>query len=231
MPFPTSEADRLRFKLQEYAKAIPKEREVVRNKLVTLPGVNALSMATRYIEGGRERFVELVQMAVLNGIPAAESWWEVYSKLLTNERLKVSFDDVCAASGTSPKDLMAAVVSTAMEYGQDVGNLVAAATHPAVVARLAESAQRITGKYAEVSHKDRIAFLQGQPVRFLPQPRGNTVTVNASANSQAAALAANEPSVPTFADDMSSLSRPRPELPAPSNTPSFLVGAVVEDEE
>lgn len=188
----------------------------------------------RYMEGGRDRFVEFVQMAHLNDMPNATNWLSVYAKLLPTERKIVSFDDVCAAAGVQPKNLMAEVVSSAMEIGQDVGNLIAASTHPAVVAQLAKSAQRIDGKHAEVSHKDRIAFLQSSASRFLPVSKsGSTVNVNTSASAAAAAAAAasEEPSVPSFAQDMERLAPVRQqvqrELGDPP-TPAFLEGEVAE---
>lgn len=186
-------------------------------------------MAIRYIDGGRDRFVEFVQMAVLNELPESKKWWDIYTRLLTSERERVNFDDVCAASGVQPNRLMSEIVSTVMEAAQDAGNLVAAATHPAVVAALAESAQRISGKYTEVSHKDRIAFLTSNPARFIPVAKGPTVHVNASANAAAAAAASEEPSVPPFAQDMEQLAPARQHIQGElAKTPAFLEGDVSE---
>jgi len=183
----------------------------------------------RYIDGGRDRFIEFVQMAVLNGSDVAERWMFVYADLLPSERKVVNFDDVCAGSGVAPKDLMAVVVSTAMEFGQDVANLVAAAIQGAVVQKMGESAMRITGKYVDVSQRDRIALLQSASVRFLPVPKGTVVHVTASANSQAAAAASAEPSVPTFAEDMAQLvpARQQVQRDIELDSPSFLDGVTV----
>lgn len=223
VPFPLDSEDRLSLKLAEKARRNIRHA-FHQQKLVTLPGVQSLSIATRYIEGGRERFVEFVQMAVLNRMEVAQQWWAVYADLLPNERRKVSFDDVCAAAGIKPSELMSVVVSTAMEFGQDVGNLVAATMHPKVTAQLAKSAERISGEYADVAHRDRMAFLQSQ--RFLPTPKGTTVHVNASANAQAAAAAQSEPSVPGFADDMAALAPVRQGIHR-----EILEGAVTPDSE
>ena len=201
IPFETSDIDRVRIKLREQGRR--RAGHSGTSTLVTLPGVQSLALATRYIDGGRARFVEFVQMAVLNGDLLAQKWWLVYADLLPAERATVSFDDVCAASGVAPKDLMALVVSTAMEYGTDVGNLVAAALHPAVVHQAAKSAKRIGGQWAEIAQRDRQMLFQHQ--NFIPIPKGATVHVHASANAQAAAAASAEPTVPAFAADMEAL--------------------------
>lgn len=167
--------------------------------------MHALSLAIRYIDGGRQRFIEFVQMAMQNGNPHAESFLVVFADLTPGDRMKVSFDDVCAAAGVRPADLMSAVVACAMEYGTDVGNLVAAAMHPTIVHQSAKSAKRIGGQFAEISFKDRLLMLQAQ--KFAPVPKSASVHVhaNANANAQAAAAAAAEPSVPAFASDLAAL--------------------------
>lgn len=207
IPFDLSRQDEIRLKLRNTLRhvsghAAPKD-------LPTIPGVQSLAIATRYIDGGRVRFIEFVQMAMLNRLPACEKWWLVYAALLPGERAIVSYDDVCAAAGVRPSELMAEVVSTGMEFGTDVGNLAAAALHPAIVHQTGKSAKRIAGEYAEIAMKDRHAMLQARG--FLPVPKGAQIHVhaNASASAQAAAAASADPSVPSFADNMASLARPR----------------------
>ena len=177
------------------------------SRLPTIPGVQSLAMAMRYLPGGRNSFIEYVQMAALNGSEDAKRWLTVYTSLAPSMQPRVSFDDVCAGSGVYPKNLMAVVVSTAMEFGQDVSNLVAAAVQGSVVDAMGKSALRTTGKYADIAQKDRVAFLSSSVARFLPT-RGTTVNVSASASAQAASASAAEPSVPSFADDMASLAPP-----------------------
>ena len=164
--------------------------------LPTLPGVQSLSLATRYIEGGRERFIEFVQLAMLNKAEAAIKWMAVYADLTAAERLRVSYDDVCAAAGVMPSEIMSAVVSNAMTFGVDVGNFVAAITHPQVVQAAVRAAKDPAGL------EDRRMMFQHQG--FIPTPKGTTINVNAhaSSNAQAAAVAAKDPSVPSFADDL-----------------------------
>lgn len=175
------------------------------DKLPTVPGVHALSLAVRYIEGGRDRFLGFVQMAMQNGNTHAESFMVVFADLAPSDRLKVSLDDVCAAAGVRPADLMAAVVSTAMEFGTDAGNLVAATMHPTIMHQNVKSAARIGGQFADIGFRDRLLHLQG--MKFAPTPKGANVHVhaNASANAQAAAAVAAEPSVPSFSADLASL--------------------------
>lgn len=153
---------------------------------------------TRFIDGGRDRFIEVMQTAVLNNDPVACQWWEVYRELPSYPRSLISFDDVCAASGVQPKQLLMTIISTAMDFGQDVGNLVAAVMHPKVVSRMAQSAERIDGDYADIALKDRHAFLQARG--FLPVAKGATINIHASASAQAASAAAQEPSVPSFTE-------------------------------
>lgn len=182
----------------------------------TLPGYDSISLATRYMEGGRDQFVLLVQRAMLNNEPLACKWWTGYADLPPYTRQHVSFDDICAATGVEPSALCAVIVSTAMRFGRDVANMVAALTHPKVVAAQATSAERINGDYAEISYRDRLSFLQA--MGFAPIPKGGAViNVHASANAQAAAAASSEPTVPSFADDLAQLSTPRRALPSPDS--------------
>ncbi len=195
-PISLTDAERARLALRQVQRKLSKSDAPTR--LVTLPGVQPFSAMTRMVDGGRNRIVELIQLAVLNNEATACQWWEVYRELPSYPRSIISFDDVCAASGVQPRQLLMAVVSTAMDFGQDIGNLVAAVTHPKVVARLAESATRIDGEYADLALKDRHAFLQAQG--FLPTPKGATINVHASASAQAASVAAQEPTVPSFTE-------------------------------
>lgn len=165
---------------------------------MTLSGVQPFSAMTRFVDGGRAKVIETLQTAVLNNDPVACQWWAVYRELPSYPRSIISFDDVCAASGVSPQQLVLVLVSTEMTFGQDVGNYVAAVMHPKVIAKLAESAERIDGDYAEIALKDRHAFLQARG--FLAVPKGATINVHASASAQAASAAAQEPSVPSFTD-------------------------------
>lgn len=195
-PVDLTNEERARLALREVERKLSKNEAPTR--LVTLPGVQPFSAMTRMVDGGRDRIVDLIQLAVLNNEPTACQWWEVYRELPSYPRSIISFDDVCAASGVQPKQLLIAIISTATDFGQDVGNLVAAITHPKVVAKLAESATRIDGDYADIALKDRHAFLQARG--FLPTPKGATINIHASASAQAASAAAQEPSVPSFTE-------------------------------
>ncbi len=210
-----SEEDRLRLKLRDVRRKVRNaEGDDLPTQIVTLPGVCGLSFATRYIDGGRDRFIECVQLAVLERQPNAEMWWRVFADLTAYERSIVSFDDVCAAAGVRPSRLMAEVISIMMELGRDAGNLIAALTHAKVMGRMAESAERIDGPHADLAIKDRHAFLQG--MQFLPTPKGTTIHVSASANAKAAAAAASEPSVPSFTQTLQQAADARRALPAAS---------------
>lgn len=202
-----SDADRSRLALRETQRKLSKRDAPL--KLTTLPGVQGLSHATRFLDGGRETFIEFVQLAALNNEPIAQKWWAVYAELPPYPRSIVSFDDVCAASGVKPAELVPVIVSTAMRLSMDVGNLVAAVMHPKVVQAHVDSASRIDGEYAEISFKDRLAFLQARSMAPLPRNTTVGIHVNASANAKAAAAATAEPSVPSFSNEMTSLTAPR----------------------
>jgi len=203
-----TEDDRARLAVREARRKVFGEAQSAHD-LVTLPGVHGLDAAIRFIDGGRDRFLEFVQLAVLNNEMVACKWWDVYRELPPYPRKMVSFDDVCAGAGVRPADLMSVVVSTAMTIGMDAGNLVMAAMHPQVIAAHVKSAERIDGDLAELSQRDRFMFLQGRGLA--PVPKGTTVHVhaNASASAKAAAAASAEPTVPSFTDDMASLSSAR----------------------
>lgn len=225
--FEISPEDRLRIKLRDRQRKLCKDGKAP-IKLGTLAGVHGLSYATRYIDGGRDAFINMVQLAVLERCPGAEAWYATYADLLPYEREIVSFDDLCAAAGVRPSQLLTEVVSVMMDIGRDVGNLVAAVTHPEVIAALAESGKTIKGEHADIHHKDRMAFLQGRG--FLPVPKGAQIHLHASANAQAAAAAVNEPSVPSFAQDIGAIPV-RPAIPAlPDADPALdLVADVIRD--
>ena len=170
-----------------------------------MPGINALSFTIRYLPGGRDRFLEFVKLAMLNGDPQAEAWWKVFADLTVYQRERCNFDDVCIAAGVKPSLLMASVVGHAMEAATDAGNLVAAMFHPEVIAAMGKSAVRTSGANAEIAAQDRQAFLQGRG--FLPVPKGASTHVHVNANATAASASSSEPSVPKFADDMDAILR------------------------
>lgn len=199
-----SRKDASRLKLRTEARVARGGR--MPNDLPTMPGINALSFTIRYLPGGRKRFLEFVRLAAMNGDPSATAWWMVYADLTPTHRQRASFDDVCTASGVKPAALLAGVVGHGMEAMADMGNLVAAAFHPEVVAAMGKSATNID---SEIGAADRVAFLQARG--FVPVPKGAAIHLhaNASANAAAAAAVAADPSVPKFSDDIASLSIPK----------------------
>lgn len=206
LPFDLEKQDATRLRLRETRRKVF-DHAGGGLDLPTIPGVQSLALAIRYIDGGRIRFIEYMQLAMLNGLPNATKWWTAYADLLPGQRITCSYDDVCAASGVRPSELMAEMVTTAMEQAIDVGNLVAASVHPAIVHQAGKSAKRIGGQHAEIGFKDRMLMLQARG--FAPTPKGVNVNVHASANAQAAAVAAADPSVPSFADDLAALTPAR----------------------
>lgn len=172
-----------------------------------MSGVSGISIAARYIEGGRARFLEYVNLAALNGVDCAIRFWQVYADLGVYERTHASLDDIGWAASVKPHELMSAIVSTAMQHAVDVGNLVAASMHPDIVRQAAKSAKRIGGQHADIAFKDRLLLLQASGLAPLPKTHGTSVHVHntASASAEAAAASKSETSVPTFADDMAAI--------------------------
>ena len=207
VPFPVvSQPDRARIALRQ------KRDHALRAPGTTLqpmPGINALSFTVRYLPGGRTRFLEFVKLAAQNGDAVATAWWMVFADLTPTDRNRCSFDDVCAAAGVKPSALLAGVVGHGMEAMTDMGNLVAAALHPEVIAAMGKSALKME---SEIGAGDRLAFLQARG--FVPVAKGAAIHVhaNASANSQAASASSAEPSVPKFAADIASLSESRAQV-------------------
>jgi len=198
----TEGIDRLRAKLIAH-----RERFTGKRTLPTIEGIQALSMAIRYLDGGRPRFLELVQNAVMHDQPAATQWWYVFADLTLMERTRVNFDDVCVGAGVKPTALMLEILSTEMEFGREVADVVRVAALPKVMGVFVKSALK---EGDEIGERDRTRYLQS--MNMIPTPRGTTIHV--AANAQAAASAAMEPSVPSFAEDMKALTsaRPRPQV-------------------
>ena len=183
--------------------------------MTPLPGVHALSMMTRYVIGGRQRILEILSLAVQAADPLAGRWSAVFTDLSPAQQKRISFDDVCAASGVSPADLMGVIVRVGMQAGEDMTSIVESSLRPAVVAQMGKSAMRIestkrrplSDKELEIAQRDRLKFLENSG--FVAIPRNATISVHATANAAAASAARAEPSVPSFARDMQSLEGPK----------------------
>jgi hypothetical protein len=212
-PFKRDTQDKIRAKLKKVLQARLKSGL---HDLPTLHGVQSLSLATRYIEGGRSRFIEFVQAAMLNGCEYATKWLLVFQDLTPTERLSVSYDDVCAACGVKPSELLGSVTRSAVEMGIDAANLVAAATHPQVVAAGVAAAKDKSG----VQDRQMLYMHSG----FIPLPKntGPAVNVNvqntANAGAHASAQAGSSVGLPSLAEDLriigQSVAPQRRELPA-----------------
>lgn len=179
-----------------------RERFTGKKTLPTIEGVQALSMMTRYLDGGRDRFLELAQNAMAAGHDVAERWMFVFADLTPIQRTRVNFDDVCAGAGVSPLDLVKSMLETEWTYSRDVADIIRVAALPKMMGKLVESGLQLNGKNPEVSERDRARFLQS--ANMIPTPKGTTIQI--AANAQAAASAAMDPSVPSFRDDMEALS-------------------------
>ncbi len=221
---PGPEADGMPFHLSDRDKAVfavrKGQQRRTSSELAQTTGVHALAYVIRYLPGGRNSFLELCKMSMLNGDVAAKAFWDVYDGLSKTQQKLIPLDDVLTASNVKLSELMAGIVGHGIEAATDMGNLIAAMFHPQVVAKMGESALRTTGPHAEIAAEDRKLLLQGRGA--IPTPRGASIhlhaNANANSNANAAAASAAEPSVPTFADDMAALTGTRPGrlLPAES---------------
>lgn len=155
-------------------------------------------MATRYIEGGRTTVLSYIQLAAMNGNDSAMTWWHVFEKLSKYEQSQVSYDDVCAASGISPKHILMAIAGAGYDANCDIANLLSSHLHPAVVAASAKAALKADGI------EDRKLLMQHQG--FIPVPKGMSINIHASSSAQAAASAhatsSHDASVPSFLSDV-----------------------------
>lgn len=160
---------------------------------------HVMAKTIRFVPGGRKTVIGLIYRAVLNHDPDAKAWWNIYAELLPADQDRVDLDVICEHSGVAPDRLMAVVVSTAMRFGADAADLVAATTQPLLIHQTAKSAMRIGGQYATIAQKDREMLLQHH--KFIPA-KGPSIQVTTNAHAQAAATAAaqSQPSVPTFSD-------------------------------
>ncbi len=178
-----------RAKLKELAKQLG---------LPTLPGEGSLTLAIRYLEGGRGTFIQYVTLAATDEDIDAKTFLHVYLDLTTYEQKAVSLDDVCAAAGVSPVKLVKAIVGTAFEHGVDLANFIAAVSHPKTVHKTIQFAHQKEGI------RDRELLLQHHG--FSPQPKGTTINIGVSSTSTSQATALSQAtSVPSFAEDMADL--------------------------
>lgn len=166
-----------------------------------------LAGAFRHVKDARERFLDAVQLAASDCVKDAEIVLGIYQGLTETEQATVPIDDLVAAAGVSPSEMLAIVVKAATEHSLQLGDWTAAAMHHRIVEQTAKSALRIGGAFADIAQKDRLVMLQRQ--KFAPVPRGTTVTVHANASATAKAAAASQPSVPSFLEDVGSLQGPK----------------------
>jgi hypothetical protein len=164
--------------------------------LPTLPGSGSLTLATRYVEGGRATVLSYIQLAAMNGNDSALTFWHVYADLTPSDQAIVSLDDLCAASGIAPKAILMAIAASGFDAGCDIANLVAAHLHPKVVQASVDAALTPEGI------EDRKLLLQH--AGFIPVPKGQSIVINASshATAQAHASSAAAAGMPSFLSDV-----------------------------
>lgn len=160
-----------------------------------------LTMAVRQLDGGRQQFIQFVQLAAADGDDDALRFLAAFADLRAHEQSRASLDLVCIAAGVSPVALLKTIVGAAFEAQVDTANLIAAAAHPRVVATAVKSARRLN---SEIGAKDREHLLRHHG--FLPQPKSAQINIGVSASATAQAAAASaEPTVPDFLADVATV--------------------------
>lgn len=188
-------------------------------QLMTLPGIQAISAAIRFLPGGRDRFIEYVQLGALNADEICLKFWQIWAELTPAERQIASFDDVVAAAGIKPAELLGRVVTHAVNMGLDAGRLIMATAHPQVLDASITAALR----QDPLGQTERFRLLEAQGVLPVPQ-KGPVVAISANATAQAGAMAAGSPSAPMlspFAAALQAASTVRDEV---------IEGVIVADE-
>lgn len=185
----------LRAKLQQQYVKLTKRLGRPAKRLPTLPDVHCLGDLATHIPGGRDRFIQLIQAAMLDNDEQATAWWTVYADLTPAERKVANLDEIGLVAGVPFWDLVGTVARTGARYGTEISQLVFTLLTPDVVVAAAGSAQ-LPG---EAGFPDRQMFLQGSGL--VPSPKGHTTEVNVHATANAAA-AAETPSRLRFLDDV-----------------------------
>jgi hypothetical protein len=184
-----------------------KQRRAAKLGLPKVDYDRSLSMAVRLMDGGRDAFMRYVHLAAETGDDDAKKFLAIWDTMRQWDREKQSLDAMCVKGGIDRGTFLGTLTKTAFNYGCDVGNLVAAAAHPAIMERTVTSAKRLD---SSIGQRDRMALLAH--AGFLPTPKGATINIVANANAVAASNAANSPSVPSFLDDMNSASAARDQV-------------------
>ncbi len=195
-----------------------KNREALANGDTSSAPVGILAQTWRFVKGGRAQLVEWIRFAALNEDPNAIAWWHVFSELSPSEQQKVQLEWVCEAAGVRPSKLMGMVVSAAMELNQDAADFVAAQQYPDVLHQTYKSAMRTGGQHAAVAQEDRRMILEHH--KFIQPAKGSGVNITTSV--QAANIAAQQPSVPAFAESLASAQLAR------SDAQKQLTGPVID---
>lgn len=142
----------------------------------------------RRLEGGERRAIEYLRGSDTS---EARKFISVFDDLTLSRSARdlLPFEAFCLAAGLSPVRMVEVIVGAAITQGAQVGALIAAAAHPDIVQLSVDMAKLPTGE------KDR--EFQLKHAGFLPQPKGNTINVHATANSltqnQSATLAIAPP--------------------------------------
>ena len=180
--------------------AVHKQLQLLARKhgLKILPTRSTLSMALRGIN--REMFYAFIQMIALEADHPhhddAVKLWMIFDSLAPTAQKQAIPDDLCYAAGVSPRIVVEMMAGIAFDHNLDVGNLLAALSHPEIVAKTIQIAKTREGSAERKMLLDHMGFLP-QPKGVVMQFARNLANIN-----QLEAPRDSPPEMPSFADDI-----------------------------
>ena len=162
------------------------ERKIILKRSRLLPFKATLDYMASRLPGGKKAFMDLMRLAceIESGLaPIVQIWLDTQPR----DRRNLSIDQMCeSAPGISTARIAGLVMESAMTWGLNTGNMIAALNHPEVVE--ASVARALTASGVQ---DRRMQFLHSG---FL-KPEGATINVSSTAHSEAEAAAGTAVSI------------------------------------
>jgi len=133
-----------------------------------------LSYWASSIEGGKEAFIYLCELAAIEGSTPCDAMVTKYLSLSKTDRRNVTLDDLAEALDLRPSHVIRDVAETMAEHSLEGSKLLAYLAQPAVVRRLFKNAQKPSPDF----HNDRklalsaTRFVQPTPLVNLDMRKG-----------------------------------------------------------
>ena len=163
----------------------------------TYPQIDGtLASITKYFIGGKVAFMQLAEQAAKFS-PQTQAFVEVWQQCSGKHRKELNLDAICAVKGLDPFRIFGSMAEAAMRSGYQLGAILAALSHPAVVAKSIQVALTTDGV------KDR--EMQLKHANFLPLPKGSQISVVNQLAAKAEVNLEEEPSLPSFEKHMAEI--------------------------